>query len=171
MNGHVAENTTRHFDVFSWWRARIPRGDRYHFNVAHGAVINRSFHSHEVRVKPTVEAHHQSGALGLNGCDGLLHALYIQINRFFAEHSLTNLRELLDQVRMGIGRGTNHNRIDIIRGSNLVDSAQFAPEFLLGSFGGSLKRFGDCDQFGAVYRRNCAGMDLTNTASAKDSKT
>ena len=167
MDRHITENTARAFDIGNGRRAWIAACDRHHFNFADSAIQDRLFDSTEIRVKAAVEAHHQHALFGINRGNCLFDAVHRQIDRFFAKHLFARAHELFDQIGMGVGGGTDGNRVYVIAGGDVIDAADRTAICLrnaLGCFGEGIK---DSNQRRAVNGCDCAGMHLADATGAQ----
>ena len=126
MDRHVAENSARALNIVRWWRAGITRNDSDHLHITNFASVNDILERHEVWVKTTVETYHHRGTGFVDDLEAGVHPLHVKVNWFFTKDRLTGSGELLDQIGMRIGRGTDDYRIDVFRGQDLLDTAHLA---------------------------------------------
>ncbi len=69
---------------------------------------------------------------------------------------------------MGVGRGADHHRVDVVCGGAGINRADLAAESGAGGLGGLRVGFGDSRQLGAGHGGDGAGMDLADATGTQN---
>ena len=124
----------------------------------------------EIGIVAAVEADEQRHAGFCDHRQALFDALDRQRDRLFAEDGLAGAGRLLDQVGVGIGRGADEDRVNVLGGDDLLHRGRLRADGggkLLRRLGNSV---GDVGDAGAARSRDGLRVHIADPASTEHSK-
>jgi hypothetical protein len=162
VDHHVAEQPARAFDEARMRRRRIARQDRHQLDIADFASRNAATQRAEAWIETAVEPDHKPASHAAHHVKAGANAGGIEINGLFAEHRLAGAHSALDQVRMGVGRGADDNRVDVAIRDDGIDRADRGPARSRKALRCRRVRIGDRRQPSARVRRDIAAMNAAD---------
>ncbi len=123
VNHHVPVESAGTFDKACMGRLRVARDDRHRLDVPNLASRHAASQCTEARIETTIESDHQPTVRTTHHIETGADSRRAEIDRLFAEYGLAGAHRALDQIRMGIGRRADDDRVYVRRRDNRIDRA------------------------------------------------
>ncbi len=121
VDHHVAEQAAGARNIADRRRPRVARQNGDEFDIADLALRDPRLQGAEMQIETPVEADHQRRAGLVHDIEAGPDAVRGKVDRLFAEDRLAGPSSLLDEIRVGIGRRADEDRLDIAVGHDGLD--------------------------------------------------
>ena len=112
VDQHVLEDAARDFDIGNRRRTRVAARHDQHLRFADLTLVDARLQRDERRIVAPLKADQAAHVRLRNGCGACACPIQREIDRFLAEDVLPGCGRLEDQVRVGVGRRSDHHGLN-----------------------------------------------------------